>query len=161
MTHDPLEGKDPYSGHFAKGNEIWRRATPSGPPRKFETPDALWAACVEYFEWVSANPMQESKLVSFQGVSKLETLPKMRAMTLNALCVFLNIRRATWGDWRNAREDLADVIERVEAVIFTQKLEGAAADLLNGNIIARELGLADKQEVQSFVVTIQGDDADL
>ncbi len=31
-------------------------------------------------------------------------------------------------------------------MIFVQKFEGAAADLLNANIISRELGLADRQE---------------
>ena len=32
-------------------------------------------------------------------------------------------------------------------IIRTQKFAGAAADLLNANIIARDLGLADKNEV--------------
>ncbi|WP_290688531.1 terminase small subunit [Haematobacter sp. UBA3484] len=43
--------------------------------------------------------------------------------------------------------DLSEVITRVEQIIRTQKFEGAAADLLNPNIIARELGLADKTEM--------------
>jgi hypothetical protein len=34
----------------------------------------------------------------------------------------------------------------VEEIIRTQKFEGASADLLNPNIIARDLGLADKQD---------------
>ena len=33
-----------------------------------------------------------------------------------------------------------------EEIIYNQKFTGAAADLLNPNIIARELGLADKQQ---------------
>jgi hypothetical protein len=32
----------------------------------------------------------------------------------------------------------------IEKVIYNQKFTGAAADLLNSNIIARELGLSDK-----------------
>lgn len=146
MPDDPLEGKDPRNGHFAPGNRFWELGSSAGPKPKFETPEALWTACTEYFEWVQTNPLIEAKLVSFQGVSTLEPVPKMRAMTLNALCVFLGIRRATWGDWRSKREDLADVIERVEGIIFAQKFEGAAADMLNASIIARELGLADKQD---------------
>lgn len=146
MADDPLEGKNPHNGHFAPGNRFWEMSSSAGRTPKFETPESLWKACAEYFEWVCANPLIEAKLVSFQGVSTLEAVPKMRAMTINALCVFLNVRRATWGEWRSRREDLADVIERVEGVIFSQKLEGAAADLLNASIIARELGLADKQD---------------
>jgi hypothetical protein len=38
-------------------------------------------------------------------------------------------------------------IERAEAVIYTWKFEGAAANLLNANLVARELGLADKAEL--------------
>jgi hypothetical protein len=38
---------------------------------------------------------------------------------------------------------------RVEDAIFRQKFEGASADLLNANIIARDLGLADKKDLSS------------
>ena len=35
----------------------------------------------------------------------------------------------------------------MDEIIRTQKFEGASADLLNPNIIARDLGLADKSEL--------------
>ena len=38
------------------------------------------------------------------------------------------------------------VIREAEEIIRRQKFEGASADLLNANIIARDLGLADKAE---------------
>ena len=38
---------------------------------------------------------------------------------------------------------------RAESVIRSQKFAGAAADLLNANIIARDLGLAEKKQVES------------
>ncbi len=41
------------------------------------------------------------------------------------------------------------VITRIKETIFTQKFEGASADLLNANIIARDLGLADKKDITS------------
>ena len=146
MADDPLEGKNPHNGHFAAGNRFWEARASCGPKPKFAKPDDLWNACVEYFKWVDDNPLIEKKLVSFQGVSTIEALPKMRAMTIGALCTFLDIRHATWNEWRKSRDDLADVIEKVDAVIFAQKFEGAAADMLNGSIIARDLGLADKRE---------------
>jgi len=34
-------------------------------------------------------------------------------------------------------------------VIYRQKFEGASADMLNPNIIARDLGLADKKDLSS------------
>jgi len=69
----------------------------------------------------------------------------MRAMTIFGLCIFLDIGRATWDEYRH-RKDFLDITARVEAIIYSQKFEGAAADLLNPNIIARELGLAEKSE---------------
>ena len=38
-------------------------------------------------------------------------------------------------------------MEWAEAVIYRQKFEGAAADMLNQAIIARELGLVDRKEM--------------
>ena len=71
----------------------------------------------------------------------------MRAMTLAALCMFLDITDQTWRDWRSDRPDLLGVITRAEAVIYRQKFEGASADMLNANIIARDLGLSDRREL--------------
>lgn len=69
----------------------------------------------------------------------------MRAMTLTGLCLFLDITDETWRAFRG-REDLSGVVTQAEKVIYAQKFSGAAADLLNANIIARDLGLRDKQE---------------
>lgn len=130
-----------------KGNRFWEARSSHGASPKFEHANDLWDACLEYFEWVHANPLQESKVVQSSGKPKVITLPKMRAMTINGLCVFLDIVESTWRDWKANREDLSAVITRVEQIIRVQKFEGAAADLLNPNIIARDLGLADKTEL--------------
>jgi len=55
----------------------------------------------------------------------------------------------TWTDWRTDRSDLSHVIAWAENVIYRQKFEGASADMLNPNIIARDLGLADKKDLSS------------
>lgn len=112
----------------------------------FATPDALWAACVEYFDWVEANPLFEARPFAYQGEVKVEQIERMRAMTISGLCIFLGIGRATW-DGFGERDGFGEVTARAEAVIRTQKFEAAAADLLNPTIVARELGLADKAEV--------------
>ena len=130
-----------------KGNKFWEARSSHGANPKFEHASDLWDACLEYFEWIERNPLLEGKVVTAGGKAKVMSLPKMRAMTTTGLCVFLDITLQTWTEWRAKREDLSDVITRVEQIIRTQKFEGAAADLLNPSIIARELGLADKTEV--------------
>lgn len=138
-------GRDSF-GRFASGNRFWEARSSAGPKPIFATPDQLWTACCEYFEWVENNPLWEDRIVSFQGVTKHEPVAKMRAMTLAGLCVFLDISRVTWKEWRESRPDLSNVMARAEEIIAQQKFSGAAADLLNANIIARDLGLTDKSE---------------
>lgn len=128
-----------------KGNQFWKARSSHGRNPKFASPDDLWAAACEYFEWVDANPLWEDKVTSYQGVNTHEPIAKMRAMTISGLCIFLDIARSTWDEYR-ANKDFSGIVTRVEETIRDQKFSGAAADLLNANIIARDLGLAEKQE---------------
>lgn len=129
-----------------KGNRFWEARSTHGRKPIFESPDHLWDACTQYFTWVDDNPLWEDKLVSYQGDSKHEPVAKMRAMTLDGLWIFLDIGAQTWYDYCK-RDDFSEVTTRVEQIIRTQKFTGAAADLLNPNIIARDLGLSDKSEL--------------
>lgn len=129
-----------------KGNRFWEARSSHGANPKFAHASDLWDACLEYFAWVEDNPLKESKLSREDGKPKVVELNKMRAMTVTGLCVFLDIAESTWHAWRKDRDDLSEIISRVEQIIRTQKFEGASADLLNANIIARDLGLADRKE---------------
>ncbi len=133
------------------GNQFWKARSSHGRTPTFTDPDNLWGACAEYFEWIEVNPLWEDKLVTFQGAATHEPIAKMRAMTLDGLCHFLDIDDETWRRYRG-KEDFRGVVSRVERIIRDQKFSGAAADLLNPNIIARDLGLTDKQEHSGGVV---------
>ena len=128
-----------------KGNQFWKMRSSHGRKPTFPDPETLWDACTEYFEWVDANPLLESRPFPYQGEVRHEPVAKMRAMTLAGMFIFLDISRKTWDLYRE-REEYQEVTNRVDAIIRTQKFEGAAADLLNHAIIARELGLAERQE---------------
>lgn len=134
------------AGRFAPGNRFWEARSSHGAKPKFDNPADLWDACQQYFEWVADNPLEEAKAFAFQGDVTVKSLPKMRAMTIGAMCLFLDVEEQTWREWRKSRPDLSSVMARAEQIIRQQKFEGASADLLNANIIARDLGLADKQE---------------
>lgn len=150
------------AGRFSAGNRFWEARSSAGPKPKFEDGDKLWAACVEYFNWVADNPLYADQLVTFQGTATHEPVAKMRAMTIGGLCLFLDVEHRTWRLWRDERPDLLPVITRAEAVIYQQKFTGAAADLLNPNIIARDLGLADKKELSGgMAITVTPEDASL
>lgn len=128
------------------GNQFWKARSSHGRKPIFAKPEDLLKACEEYFAWVEANPLWEDKLVTFQGAATHEPVAKMRAMTIGGLCLFLDIDHTTWLEY-GKRQDFTQVCRAVEQTVREQKFAGAAADLLNANIIARDLGLADKQEL--------------
>ena len=139
---------------FQPGNQFWRLRNHSscGPAPKFETADDLWQAAVAYFEWVEENPLQEEKLFHFQGSITRAEVSKMRAMTIAGLCLHMGVSETAWHGWRQEggqyyRPDLAETAATIDAIIREQKFTGAAADLLNPVIIARDLGLSDKSEI--------------
>lgn len=125
-----------------KGNRFWEARSTHGRKPLFQTPDALWDACTQYFVWVEENPLWEEKLFAYQGEVTRGTAYKMRAMTVSGLCLFLDIERKSWDNYRD-RKDYLHIVTRVEEIIRDQKFSGAAAELLNPNIIARDLGLRD------------------
>lgn len=130
---------------FQKGNKFWLARSSHGRNPIFSDPEQLRNACYEYFEWVEENPLYEEKIFHSQGMITKDTVTKMRAMTVSGLCLFISISHDTWQRYRD-NPDFCVIVKEIEAIIYNQKFTGAAADLLNPNIIARELGLADKQQ---------------
>lgn len=131
---------------FQPGNRFWEARSSAGAKPIFSDAGKLRKSCMEYFQWVDDNPLWEMKAFSFQGTVTQEAIPKMRAMTQNGLCLFLDISEDTWRRYRD-NPDLCEVVGWADRIIRDQKFGGAAADLLNANIIARDLGLKDTSEV--------------
>lgn len=133
------------------GNDFYKMVkAPTGRPKKFETAHELWLKAVDYFDWVQDNPLYELRIFQYQGEIVEKEMPKMRAMTEAAFCLFADISMDTFQNYKKSDpeeiEDFFGVSKRIAAVIYGQKFEGAAADFLNANIIGRELGLVDKKE---------------
>lgn len=136
------EYQEPARRGAPKGNQFWKARAKHGRDKLFASAELLWESCCEYFQWVEDNPLWEDKATQYQGVAVDIPVCKMRAMTIGGLCIFLDIDRSTWTEWKSDK-DFSAIVTRAEAVIFEQKFAGAAADLLNPNIIARDLGLKD------------------
>lgn len=129
----------------------WEVVSSVGRNPIFNDADQLWNACVEYFRWVDDNPLTEGKTFPTKDEVRVELLPKMRAMSIGGLCLFLDISDESWRGWKTpghvaCREEFFGVIRRVEQIIFEQKFTAAAAGLLNPAIISQELGLVQKVE---------------
>lgn len=141
-----MPDRDPETGRFLTGNRFWEARSSHGRNPIFATPDDLWEACTQYFQWVEENPLREEKVFNGKDGIVRADIAKMRAMTISGLCIFLDISRQGWSEYC-AKSDFSDICARIDDVIRSQKFAGAAADLLNASIIARDLGLADKSEL--------------
>lgn len=124
-----------------EGNQYWKLAHDFKKPKRYQ-PDELLQQATEYAEWCEINPLYELKVF---GTGVQIKVPKMRAMTIEGFCLFCNMAKSTWYEYEKNKE-YSDIISYVRDLFYSQKLEGSAADLLNPNIIARELGLTDKSE---------------
>ena len=139
---------------FQASNKFWLARSSHGRNPIFSNPEQLRNACYEYFQWVEDNPLYEEKIFHSQGIITKDTITKMRAMTIGGLRIFLGICEQTWVNYKN-NPDFLGVVKEVEEIIYNQKFTGAAADLLNSNIIARELGLADKQQNEIKITDVK------
>ena len=133
---------------FETGNQWWKARSSHGRKPIFESPEHLWDAACQYFEWNESNPLWEIKSYQYQGVPVQDQIPKLRAMTEGAMCIFLDISVSSWELYKT-KDDFSEVTTRICEIIRAQKFQGAASEFFNPNIIARDLGLSDKQDVKN------------
>ncbi len=137
-----------------KGNKYWQMRSKDGTEPKYK-PDELWEKAVEYFEWIESNPLKEEQLFAYQGQIITGNTTKMRAMTHQGLQLFLDISHVTWLNYKK-KKDYITITDAIQKIIYEQKFTGAAATLLNPNIIARDLGLKDEQKIDTEItVTVK------
>lgn len=134
-----------------QGNQFWKLRTKHGREKLFSTPEILWEECQAYFEATDARKWWKTE---FNGKDAIEChVPTETPYTKSGLFVYLDIDITTWGLYRE-RQDFINIITRVEQIIYTQKIEGASTGAFNANIVARELGLADKKEIEKSVTKL-------
>lgn len=141
------------------GNQWWKLRSKHGRDAIFANATKLEEACIEYFEWVEENPLLEERIFSTKNGISRGYVEKMRAMTIGGLCIFLDINQDTWCTWRKKKENgFSEVIKWADEIIRTQKFTGAAANMLNANIIARDLGLKEASDVSLKTEPEEDDD---
>lgn len=137
------------------GNQFWKLRSKHGRDKLFTTPELLWEAACEYFEWCEQHPWNKKEGVKGGELAgTVMDIPTERPFTLTALCLYLDVNTMYFRDFKKglggkedeASKDFSRVITRIEETIYAQKFEGAAVGAFNHNIIARDLGLADKSE---------------
>jgi|688.fasta_scaffold183156_4 hypothetical protein len=137
---------------------IWQTL---GRPRKFDKSEQLWETALEYFKATDQRVWTETDWVG-KDATEVERV-KRTPYTIAGFCVFIGVSRHWWNEFRKvAEEDFLEVFARIEDVMFAQKFEGAAVGAFNATIIARDLGLTDKKEIDAtvnapLVITLDSD----
>lgn len=128
------------------GNQFWKLRSKHGRDKLFATPELMWEAACEYFEWIDENPLYEVDYVG-KDANMVEK-PHIRPYTLQGLCLYLDCSTGYFREFKkDCSKDFISVITRIEETIYRQKFEGASCGFYNANIIARDLGLTDKKDV--------------
>lgn len=121
--------------------------TKAGRPRKFAQPSLLLKAFGEYLEDRKGRYIEfeekEDGLYGEKVTEKTKTAIKHHPLSVADFCIYLGCSRA-W--WNALPDEFLGVKTYIGDYIFTFQLKGAEIGEFNANIVARELGLADKRE---------------
>lgn len=138
------------------GNNFWTLRETHGRDREYESVQEMADMIVSYVEWAHSTPWLKPeqlkkpviKEVKSDGTKVYETIvmiPTERPLSIKALCDHLGIHHKTWKTY-GKREDFRALVSRTEQFIESQQWEGATVGVFRENIIARTLGLIDKNE---------------
>ena len=143
-----------------QGNKFYLFRTKHGRDYAIETPEQLLENYWEYSEWCRNNPLIE---IDYRGKDATQVeIPHMRAQTKDGFALACGLSCWEKIEKYKSREGFSEIITCIERNIKEQKFGGAAAGLLNANIIARDLGLTDKKEIDAtvnapLVITLDSD----
>lgn len=133
----------PLKGHGGQlpGTNYWAlRKVENDGQIAIYTPHELLEKFEEYSEYINNNPLHEAVLLQKNGDTV--NVPKMRAMSVKAFCLYAGIGHSTFLGYEK-RTGYINICAAIKDAIYCQKFEGAAAGLLNANLISRDLGLHD------------------
>lgn len=119
--------------------------------KNIESPEKLRELFEEYKDYCKKNPKYENILSHKTG--EIHKVPREVSYTWSGFEVWLFNKKvvARLDDYRfnkeNRYSEYAYILDIINKEIYNDKINGAVAGIFNQNIIARDLGLVDKQQV--------------
>jgi len=123
--------------------------------KNIKTPDELFAHFEKYKKACKANPKKESIWSNKQD--KQVSLDREIPLTWDGFEIWLRKNKiiSRLDDYKFNKDDryteYAYILHAIGREIYEDKLTGAVACVLNGNIIARDLGLKEQSEISGNV----------
>ena len=144
-----------------KGNNYWQFRNKHGRDFKY-TPDLFWEEAIEYFEWISKSVWNKKEAIkSGDMAGTTMDVPTSTPMSIKGFCLFADIDSETFSNYESNTETYKDffgITTRIRHIIESQQFEGATVGAYNPNIIARSLGLTDKQAIEHTGIIISFED---
>jgi hypothetical protein len=129
-----------------------------GRPKNIKTPEILWKLFEDYVKHEAENPMHKVEYVGKEG--RVERTPLETPITFMGFECWLwdNQYINDLGDYQKNTDgrytEYAPIITRITQNCYVHNFKGASVGIFNANIIARKLGLTEKQEVTQTTHTI-------
>lgn len=133
-----------------KGNEYWKLREKHGQEKKL-TPEKLFLLAYDYVEHVNSTPVEVEENKGTKHVNKVK-LRRPYNWAAFEVFVFEKTGLVKLEDYKKSEgsyKEFSDVIHIINNIFFSNKFEGAAIGIFKENIIARELGLKEKSEVDN------------
>lgn len=126
-----------------------------GRPKAIESPERLWELFCGYRKQVDENPFIKQDFIRGGDLAgnKVE-LETMMPYTWAGFEVYLFENKVATNldkykmNFENAYSEYVDIIRTIDKIIFNRNFSGAAVNAFNANLIARSLGLQDKQQIE-------------
>jgi hypothetical protein len=114
-------------------------------------PEEILIKAKDYITWLKDNPLIEEKAF---GTGYIAQVKKLRIPTIQGFAVYLGITSTRYyqleKEWEKDGETTSlNIFTHVRDMFYQYKIAAASAGLADSNIIARELGLSDKQEIKN------------
>ena len=114
-------------------------------PVAIETPEEFERLAMGYIQWVKDNPVMKTITAAFQGEISYRKVPHARPMTQYGLASHMGIGLLTLKDY-GAKPEFSAIYRHISSIMTAHNIDGASSGDMNGAIIARIEGLADKQD---------------
>lgn len=128
------------------------KPNPVGRPKKIESSEQLWKLFRQYKKWAKDTPRLKQDFVGKDGDEVHRKLERPLTFVEFEAYLFERMIISDLGDYERNKEnryaEFTTIIRAIKNVIEADQFGGAAVGIFQHNIIARKLGLADKQEAR-------------
>lgn len=122
-----------------------------GRPKKIESPERMWELFADYIAYTDANKWESGELIKSGELAGVTVrVMKREPYTWSGFQVYLLMQGTitVLDEYKSNRkggyEEFSSIIKMIDQVMYRNKFIGATVGDFNANIIARDLGLAEK-----------------